>query len=193
MSKPLSPALVRLIAVLIFIAGFSGAYLLFSQFGDKYSENKNKEPVSTTTEDVVPPPAPAIERREILKNQTPPENNSNTKNNEPRVTIPEISEKAKPVKITIEINGTPHAISHDENTSLYTAMAELEAQGKLAWVTKEFGSLGKFVDSINGVKSDRLTGKYWFFYVNGEASQVGISNYILKNNDSITWKYETSK
>lgn len=52
----------------------------------------------------------------------------------------------------------------------------------------EFAGLGVFIDEINGKKSGN--GGYWIYSVNGVEANVGVSNYKIKNNDVISWKYE---
>lgn len=77
-------------------------------------------------------------------------------------------------------------------STVYDVMDKLQSQGKFSFKTKEFAGLGYFVEEINGVKQDTKAGKYWIYYINGESAKVGISNYILKPNDIIEWKYENT-
>ena len=76
--------------------------------------------------------------------------------------------------------------------TVFTLMETMRANGQLSFHDREFGgSLGKFIDEINGVKN---TPKYfWIYYINNEKAKVGVSNYILQPDDVITWKYETHK
>ncbi|MDX9798312.1 MAG: S-layer protein [Bacteroidales bacterium] len=50
-------------------------------------------------------------------------------------------------------------------------------------------SLGVFVTSIEGLGENRSTGKYWQYWVNGNYSQLGISNIKVAQGMSIEWKY----
>ncbi len=77
-------------------------------------------------------------------------------------------------------------------STVYDMMSKLQSQDKFTFKTKEFAGLGQFVEEINGVKNDPQANKYWIYYINGKSAQVGISNYILKLNDLIEWKYETT-
>lgn len=54
---------------------------------------------------------------------------------------------------------------------------------------KDYGSMGKFVLSIDGVKPDSK--HFWEFFVNGKSSNVGASVYVLKAGDKIEWKLST--
>lgn len=78
-------------------------------------------------------------------------------------------------------------------TSLYEAMAQLQNESKLTFSGVEYPGLGYFIKEINGVKNDAKEGYYHIYYINGESAKVGISNYIIKPNDIIVWKYEKSK
>jgi hypothetical protein len=63
----------------------------------------------------------------------------------------------------------------------------------LSFEFKDFGgSLGSFVQGINGIETDNRKGLYWIYYINDEKAHVGISNYILQPGDNIEWKYESS-
>ena len=51
---------------------------------------------------------------------------------------------------------------------------------------REYSSLGIFIKEINGVKDGG--GKYWFYYINGVEASMGVSNYIIKKGETISWK-----
>lgn len=51
---------------------------------------------------------------------------------------------------------------------------------------KNYGSIGDFVEKIDGVAPDSK--HFWEFLVNGKSSNVGLSAYKLKNGDKIEWK-----
>lgn len=53
---------------------------------------------------------------------------------------------------------------------------------------KEY-SFGKLIESINGVKNE-TDNKYWIFYINSEESKVGATEYLLKPNDKIEWRFK---
>jgi hypothetical protein len=52
--------------------------------------------------------------------------------------------------------------------------------------TKDYGSMGKLVTSIDGITPDSK--HYWEFFVNGKSSNVGAGDYQLQNGDQIEWK-----
>lgn len=70
-----------------------------------------------------------------------------------------------------------------------TALASLQAKHKIE--TKEFPGLGQFVQSIEGVTPD--SSHYWAFYVNGQSSNVGASQYTAKKGDTFEFRLEEIK
>lgn len=48
--------------------------------------------------------------------------------------------------------------------------------------------MGFFLEGIDGLKGDQEN--FWAIYVNGEKSEVGISDIILNQGDLIEFKYE---
>lgn len=121
--------------------------------------------------------------------QTPTDTSSKTPTTTP-TPIPNSPAIPTPIAATIAINGEAYTLNLPEKSTAYDAMLQLVADKKIAAVFKEFSGLGYFVDEVDGVKTDKNAGKYWIYYLNGKPAQMGISNYILKNNDLITWKYE---
>jgi len=61
---------------------------------------------------------------------------------------------------------------------------------RLTYEANEHGSLGAFISSIGGVANDYKEHMFWIYYVNGQKANIGISNYILTQDDIITWQYE---
>jgi len=54
---------------------------------------------------------------------------------------------------------------------------------------QEYHSL--FVEAINGLENGE-NGSYWQYYVNDKYANLGCSNYILKDNDTVEWRFESS-
>lgn len=93
------------------------------------------------------------------------------------------------IDVTIEIYSKGYDENHirvPEGSSVYDAMKQLD----IPFDGHDFGSLGFFVESIGEIKNDKLRGRYWMYYINGQKAKIGISNYIIKPHDIITWKYE---
>ncbi|MFH1255199.1 MAG: DUF4430 domain-containing protein [bacterium] len=103
-----------------------------------------------------------------------------------------IAEKsaADDFKVKLEIGGKEYQSEIEQGGTVYDLMKNSQADGKLSFSAKEYAGMGALVEEINGIKNNAETGKFWIFYVNGQPSAVGISSYVLKNNDAISWKYE---
>lgn len=93
----------------------------------------------------------------------------------------------------IKIENTTYDLQLTITTTVYNAMRLLQQDSEFSFNGKNYGSLGFFVEEINGIKNNQQNNKYWIYYINGESSKVGVSSYVLKPNDIITWKYENYK
>lgn len=181
MKKPLSPALVRLFALLLFLAFGSAAYLLIPDKTNAPTPLPNQPSVSTTQKNLPTP---------VLPNSTLKEDrNTKSITTTPKESTPEL------LSATLQTPDRTYAIRFKTNDTLLEAMRQLTAQSAQPFMFsgKEYSSLGFFVEEINGTKNDSTNGKYWIYYINGKPAQIGISNYKVKQNDLIEWKYETSK
>lgn len=87
------------------------------------------------------------------------------------------------------VNGVKYQAAVKPDSSVYDLMNELKIKNKISFFGKNYSELGFFVEKINGVKNDPA-GKNWIYYVNGQPAQIGVSNYLIKTNDIIEWKYE---
>lgn len=183
--------LIRLFFILTFLFLSSGAYLLLP---DKPSTETSKPTIqnlswtnvatntaiSDNTDTRSKLPKPTLKQTEIKKNEE--------LKTEIVTSTPE--DTKNPIATTIKINEQPYELSLPEKSTVYDAMQTLIKDKKITVTMKEFSGLGYFVEEINGTKNDNQAGKYWIYYINGQSAKVGISSYILKNNDLITWKFE---
>lgn len=93
-------------------------------------------------------------------------------------------------KHALYVGEKKYEISVPENSTVYDLMNALKQRGDIDFQGKNSAGLGFFVEEINGVKNSASNNTYWIYYINGKVAEVGISNYILKPNDVINWKYE---
>jgi len=96
-------------------------------------------------------------------------------------------ENIKNISVDINVFNKSYSIKIQENGSVYDAMKSISDES-FSFKSTNHAGLGYFIESINGVKGE--PGKYWIYYVNGKEASVGVSNYILKDGDSILWKQE---
>lgn len=172
------PILIRLLAILIFIIVASGVYLLLPSKKDTpVAQLTNQTSTTFAVQTSTPKPETAIpNKNEVIKTS-------------PQIKTPSTST----FSFTLTILDKSYQTSIIPGTSVYDAMKLLEADGSITFVPKEYSGIGKFIEEINSLKNDQQSGKYWIYYINGQPAKIGVSNYIIKPNDIITWKYEKSK
>ncbi len=91
---------------------------------------------------------------------------------------------------TLEINEEKYKNQINENSTVADFMDKLKTEGKITFEEKKYSGMGKFIESINGIKNNGE--KNWIYYVNNKKANIGISNYKINNGDIISWKYEFS-
>ena len=110
---------------------------------------------------------------------------------------PKASVTEKPIEqdisVSLEVNTEKYQTKARAGTTAYDLMNNLKATQGLRFKANDYPGLGSLVEEINGVKNDVKANKYWFYYINGKSANEGVTSYVLKNNDVITWKYEESK
>ena len=94
------------------------------------------------------------------------------------------------IDIQIKTPNKTYALRLTTSTLLYDAMRKLQKNSDFTFNGVNYSSLGFFVNEINGIKNSAWRGLYWIYYVNSQSAMVGVSNYIVKQNDIIEWKYE---
>jgi hypothetical protein len=107
----------------------------------------------------------------------------------PQIEAKPISEVIKKEKeVILIVLDKKYTAQVGEGDSVYKIMENLQKnkENNFSFNYKEYPALGVFIDEINGIKGGN--GKYWIYYVNGKESSVGVSNYILDENDIINWE-----
>mgnify|MGYP003394596286 CR=1 FL=1 len=183
--------LVTLWVFLIFIAAFSGAYLLLTP-------KTNSPPADKT-------PAPFVEANQTnpslfmggagggVVNSTATENTSSKKEASTSSAPSTVTDETFPAKFIVQ--NQEYSLSVKPGATVYDAMSSLalSSQKPFLFESKLYSGMGYFIEEINGIKNDTAKSIYWIYYINGEPAKIGVSNYIIKPNDIITWKYETNK
>jgi hypothetical protein len=123
-----------------------------------------------------------------IQSETSEPNNQNQKNDNEQIK----QDIEKLVSVSLKVQDKNYTTKIKEGSSAYDLMNQLKTQGFIFSATK-YSDLGFFVTEINGVKEDRKNHTYWTLYVNGKEAMVGASQLILKEGDSIEWKYENRK
>ena len=92
------------------------------------------------------------------------------------------------VNTILDINGIGFEEEIKGSISVYDFMSKLRQEGKINFTEKNYIGMGKFIETIDGVKGNG--DQNWIYYVNGKKALVGVSNYKIKSGDIVSWKYE---
>ncbi|MEK7585735.1 MAG: DUF4430 domain-containing protein [Patescibacteria group bacterium] len=102
--------------------------------------------------------------------------------------------KVKAIKIenlvTLDVLGSTYKVSIKDKDTAYDAMVGLQnnKNNNFSFRSKNYSSLGNFIYEINGIKG--TPGRYWIYYINNKKATLGVSKYVLKSGDIISWKQE---
>lgn len=199
--------LARLFSILIFVFLASGAYLLLPDQPKRVATQTTPQNIvwsDVATNTVVSENKPtAISTTATIKLVDKKNINTAVAKINPitTTTTTEVIKKTEikneeiknPINATIEITDKKYLLQLPDKATAYDAMQKLVIDKKISVTMKEFSGMGEFLEEIDGLKNNNQTGEYWIYYINGQSAKMGISTYVLKNNDLITWKYEHAK
>ena len=94
------------------------------------------------------------------------------------------------IPVTLIINYSGNAIRFETSVLENSSVLDL-LKNKTALTYKEFPGLGVFVESINNISNSQT--EYWMFYVDGNLSSTGVSNYLINKKVVIEMRYEEPK
>ena len=92
--------------------------------------------------------------------------------------------------VTLDVLGSTYKVSIKDKDTAYDAMVGLQnnKNNNFSFRSKNYSSLGNFIYEINGIKG--TPGRYWIYYINNKKATLGVSKYVLKSGDIISWKQE---
>lgn len=162
-----------LIVSLILLVFVVGAYLIHLSVLRTPSVSSREENINTINKNLL---EPSFIKTEVNREK------------EPQIETEPLSRKN--IKITLNILDKSYELEVDDNSSVFEIMKELQIKknSDFSFTYKEYSGMGVFINEINGIKGK--SGAYWIYYINGKEASVGVSNYILKDGDSILWKQE---
>lgn len=103
-----------------------------------------------------------------------------------------IIEDINTIKVSLTVLDKRYETNIKEGSSAFEAMEKIKKESTLNnnfdFKYTHNASLGNFITEINGQYG--TPGKYWIYYVNNEKASIGVSNYILKDGDIISWSQE---
>lgn len=75
-----------------------------------------------------------------------------------------------------------------KNSTVFDLLNKITTENNLEFRYSKSGSLGSFIESIDGVANNFKSQKFWQYWINGSYAKIGASGYRLKNQDMIEWK-----
>src|SRR5665811_104022 len=102
--------------------------------------------------------------------------------------VNEVETQIENISITITVDNTILSLDFNEGTSLYEVLIEAKAKGKINFQGRKYSGLGFFVSDIGSLHQG--AGKNLMYYINGEEATVGVSSYMPKDSDIISWELE---
>lgn len=110
---------------------------------------------------------------------------------ENKVVTNKIATPVNLIEVSIKVIDKNFIVKVADGSTALEAMEKLANENKdFKFVGKNYGSMGIFIESINGI--DGTNKKFWIYYVNNEKASVGVSKYVLRGGDIISWKLEDS-
>lgn len=93
------------------------------------------------------------------------------------------------ITVSLSINDETHEFIVPESISLYDMMKLARQRGIIQFREREFEGVGLLIEEINGISNDIEKDAYWSYSINGRNPSSGITEYSLKANDLIQWRY----
>lgn len=116
------------------------------------------------------------------KNEEKNSNNSNPSN----IVSIESNEKEEATNVSILIKDTVN------DKEILKEDGKIDKDGLQKYL--EENHQAKFEDGmmteLEGIKQDKEKNQYWMYYINGEMAEVGIGDYLPKENDQIEFRFE---
>lgn len=94
------------------------------------------------------------------------------------------------LKITNDTKISSYNLKVKKDSTVLAVMDEAKNQGKIEY-SSSTSSYGTLIESINNIKNDATTNKYWSYYINNQMASQGVSAQKVKSNDLIEWKYQS--
>lgn len=94
------------------------------------------------------------------------------------------------VQAEFRVNDTLYPISVSEDINGYELMNVIATENDDFTFSGSESEFGFFVEEINDTPNNPGNNDYWSLYINDELSTVGISDYIVQNNDVVEWRFE---
>lgn len=84
-----------------------------------------------------------------------------------------------------------HTLAVIASSTVDSVMKQASAQYHFTYRTKNYAGLGVFVEQLGTVSSNPAVDMYWMYYVNSKLASAGVASVVVRNNDTIMWRYES--
>lgn len=111
-----------------------------------------------------------------------PQNNSQ---NQAQDVLSQVTAKLIEIDINDQKQNKQYFASFKDGSSAFDALKDLQDQDKSFKFEYKQYDFGVMLTSMNGLKPD--SSHFWKFQINGQDSQVGISDYKVKQGDKLTF------
>lgn len=99
-------------------------------------------------------------------------------------------ERSDTISAVLFVQGQEYKLAVPRGSTVHDFMDTASTTLGLRFQGRDFGGIGFFVEEINGIFQDQSQKMYWIYSINGQKSQVGVSQYRLQAGDIISWSYE---
>lgn len=80
-----------------------------------------------------------------------------------------------------------------EEKTVFDLLKKVTEENNSEFSFKEYPDIGVFIESIDNVGKESETNKWWQYWVNNEYAQVEAGSFLLKDGDTVEWKYVESQ
>jgi len=105
--------------------------------------------------------------------------------------IPAAGTSAPKIKVTMRINAGSAAGNYPvyfiSGENAYQLLIRIASLNNFEVSAKDYG-WGMYVEGIGDLMQDGRD-NFWFLYINGKSSEIGASDYQVKEGDLIEWRY----
>lgn len=97
------------------------------------------------------------------------------------------------IPVTLVIERVPLVLAVREGSTVLSVLEKARDASFITFSGREYPGMGFFVQEINKKGKNARDGKYWVYSINGKKAIVGVSLYMIKPQDVISWNYENDE
>lgn len=78
------------------------------------------------------------------------------------------------------------------NETVFSVLLEASKENSFTLLYTDWGDMGIFIDQIGNLKNSDDWSKFWQYWINGQYATVGCSAQLVKEGNTIEWRYTSS-